>query len=28
VSLVLYCLTAWSHERGRFLPTTLMRSSL
>jgi hypothetical protein len=25
---VLYCLTAWSHERGRFLPTALMRPSL
>lgn len=23
VNLVLYCLTAWSHERGRFLPTAL-----
>jgi len=22
-SLVLYCLTAWRHERGRFLPTAL-----
>jgi len=22
-SLVLYCLTAWRHERGRFLPTEL-----
>jgi len=26
--LELYCLTAWRHERGRFLPTVLMRSSL
>jgi len=24
----LYCLTAWSVERGRFLPTAPMRSSL
>jgi hypothetical protein len=24
----LYCLTAWSHERGRCLPTVPMRSSL
>jgi hypothetical protein len=24
----LYCLTAWRHERGRFLPTVLMRPSL
>jgi len=27
-NLVLYCLTAWRRERGRFLPTALMRSSL
>ena len=27
-TLELYCLTAWRHERGRFLPTALMRSSL
>jgi len=26
--LELYCLTAWRHERGRFLPTVLMRPSL
>jgi hypothetical protein len=26
--LELYCLTAWRHERGRFLPTVLTRSSL
>ena len=26
--LMLYCLTAWSHERGRFAPTALMRPSL
>jgi hypothetical protein len=26
--LVLYCLAAWSDERGRFLPTALLRSSL
>jgi hypothetical protein len=26
--LELYCLTAWRHERGRFLPTVLVRSSL
>jgi hypothetical protein len=25
---VLYCLTAWRYERGRFLPTALMRPSL
>lgn len=23
MNLMLYCLTAWSHERGRFLPTML-----
>jgi hypothetical protein len=26
--LELYCLTAWRHERGRFLPTVRTRSSL
>jgi hypothetical protein len=26
--LELYCLTAWRHERGRFLPTAMLRSSL
>jgi hypothetical protein len=26
--LVLYCLTAWRNERGRFLPTVTLRSSL